>query len=100
MKREKVVQEAGAAMGKTRKSLKNMQRVTDTLSGMLVQEVQAAQARQGEEGTALKGMKEITAVLKDLAAVLKTLDEQGMDGETAASGVVLLPQVARQEEEP
>lgn len=80
-------------MRKTKKSLKNMQNVTDILSGMLVQEVQAAQARQGEEGTALKGMKEITAVLKDLAAVMKTLDEQGIDGETAACGVVLLPAV-------
>lgn len=76
-----------------------MRSVTDTLSGMLVQEVQAAQARQGEEGTALKGMKEITAVLKDLAAVQKTLDEQGVDGETAVTGVILLPPVAQKEAE-
>lgn len=84
-------------MKRERKSLKNMRRVTDTLSGMLAQEVEAAQARQGEEGSALRSMKEITAVLKDLAAVMKTLDEQGVDGAETASGVVLLPPV-RQEE--
>lgn len=84
-------------MNKTRKSLKNMRSVTDTLSGMLVQEAQAAQAKQREEGTALKGMKELTAVLKDLAAVQKTLDEQGMDGEAAACGVVLLPPVEQED---
>ena len=41
----------------------------------------------------MKGLKEATAVLKDLAAVTKALNEQGAEFEENASGVVLLPPV-------
>ena len=41
----------------------------------------------------MKGLKEATAVLKDLAAVAKTLNDQGADAESAECGVVLLPPV-------
>ena len=41
----------------------------------------------------MKGLKEATAVLKDLAAVAKTLNEQGTQAEGTECGVVLLPQV-------
>ena len=58
------------------KSLASLHKATDTLSTMLAQEV-----------------KEATAVLKDLAAVAKTLNDQGADAEARACGVVLLPAV-------
>ncbi len=45
----------------------------------------------------MKGLKEATAVLKDLAAVAKTLNDQGAQAEGTECGVVLLPTV---EEEP
>ena len=48
------------------------------------------------EGT-MKDLKEATAVLKDLAGVAKTLNDQGAQAEGAECGVVLLPTV---EEEP
>ena len=38
----------------------------------------------------MKGLKEATAVLKDLAAVAKTLNEQGTQAEGTECGVVLL----------
>lgn len=41
----------------------------------------------------MKGLKEATAVLKDLAAVAKTLNDQGADAEARTCGVVLLPAV-------
>ena len=53
------------------KGLDNLHRATDTLSTMLAQE----------------------AVLKDLAAVAKALNEQGADAEGRECGVVLLPPV-------
>ena len=53
------------------KSLASLHKATDTLSTMLAQE----------------------AVLKDLAAVAKTLNDQGADAEARACGVVLLPAV-------
>ena len=46
----------------------------------------------------MKGLKEATAVLKDLAAVARSLNDQGVQAEGTESGVVLLPQV--EEEEP
>ena len=41
----------------------------------------------------MKGLKEATAVLKDLAGVSKTLNDQGVDAEGRECGVVLLPPV-------
>ena len=46
----------------------------------------------------MKGLKEATAVLKDLAAVAKTLNDQGMSDQGTETGVVVLPCV--EEEEP
>ena len=64
------------------KSLASLHKATDTLSTMLAQEVKELNARQ-----------KATAVLKDLAAVAKTLNDQGADAEARACGVVLLPAV-------
>ncbi len=47
----------------------------------------------------MKGLKEATAVLKDLAAVAKTLNDQGAQAEGAECGVVLLPPVEQEEKE-
>ena len=81
------------------KSLESLHRATDTLSTMLAQEVKELNVRQktarkenADAGT-MKGLKEATAVLKDLAAVTKALNEQGAEFEENASGVVLLPPV-------
>ena len=41
----------------------------------------------------MKAMKEITAILKDVAAVTKTVNEQGAEAEGGECGVVLLPKV-------
>ena len=63
------------------------------------QEVKELNARQkvqrgdGSDPALMKGLKEATAVLKDLAAVAKTLNDQGADAEARACGVVLLPAV-------
>ena len=80
------------------KSLASLHKATDTLSTMLAQEVKELNARQKAQRAdgsdpALKGLKEATAVLKDLAAVAKTLNDQGADAEARACGVVLLPAV-------
>ena len=81
------------------KSLASLQKATDTLSTMLAQEVKELNARQkvqradGSDPALMKGLKEATAVLKDLAAVAKTLNDQGTDAEARACGVVLLPAV-------
>ena len=81
------------------KSLESLHRATDTLSTMLAQEVKELNVRQktarkenADAGT-MKGLKEATAVLKDLAAVTKALNEQGAEFEENASAVVLLPPV-------
>lgn len=87
--------------GSAGKSLANLQRSTDILSGMLVQEVRALNERQkaarkeqgADSGAAMKWMKEMTAMLKDLAAVAKTVNDQGTDTEGQSFGVVLLPMV-------
>ena len=54
---------------------------------------QKVQRGDGSDPTQMKGLKEATAVLKDLAAVAKTLNDQGADAEARACGVVLLPAV-------
>ena len=94
-------------MGQTKqpasKSMESLQRATDTLSTLLAQEVRELNARQkaqrgdGSDPALMKGLKEATAVLKDLAGVAKTLNDQGAQAEGAECGVVLLPTV---EEEP
>ena len=94
-------------MGQTKasKGLESLNRATDILSTLLAQQVrelnsrQRAERREGESdpGT-MKGLKEATAVLKDLAAVAKTLNDQGMSDQGTETGVVVLPCV--EEEEP
>ena len=72
------------------KSLASLHKATDTLSTMLAQEVKELNARQkaqrgdGSDPALMKGLKEATAVLKDLAAVAKTLNDQGADAEARA----------------
>ena len=80
--------------------LASLHRATDTLSTLLAQEVKELNARQkaarrdgAEAAGTMKGLKEATAVLKDLAAVAKALNEQGADAEGRECGVVLLPPV-------
>lgn len=89
-------------MGQTKqaKGLASLSRATNTLSTMLAQQVRELNDRQKtarKDGSAdigiMKGLKEATAVLKDLAAVAKTLNEQGTQAEGTECGVVLLPQV-------
>jgi len=93
-------------MGQTKqaKGLESLSRATDTLSTLLAQQVRELNTRQkaahksgeADPGT-MKGLKEATAVLKDLASVAKTLNEQGTQTEGTECGVVLLPRV---EEDP
>ena len=75
------------------KGLDNLHRATDTLSTMLDTRQKAARRDGAEAAGTMKGLKEATAVLKDLAAVAKTLNEQGADAEGRECGVVLLPPV-------
>ena len=93
-------------MGQTKQArgLASLSRATDTLSTLLAQQVRELNARQkaakkeGASGAGtMKDLKEATAVLKDLAGVAKTLNDQGAQAEGAECGVVLLPTV---EEEP
>ena len=70
---------------KQAKGLESLSRATDTLSTLLAQEVRELNARQ-------KAAKK-TAVLKDLAAVAKTLNDQGTQTEGTGCGVVILPPV-------
>ncbi len=89
-------------MGQTKQArgLASLSRAADVLSTLLAQQVRGLNdrqkaARKGGEpdpGT-MKGLKEATAVLKDLAGVVKTLNEQGTDTEGTGCGVVLLPEV-------
>ena len=85
---------------KTSRGLDSLSRATDILSTLLAQQVRELNARQkaakkeGASGAGtMKDLKEATAVLKDLAAVAKTLNDQGADAEARACGVVLLPAV-------
>lgn len=55
-------------------------------------------AQRAEDPGTMKGLKEATVVLKDLAAVARSLNDQGVQAEGTESGVVLLPRV--EEEEP
>ena len=93
-------------MGQTKPAagLKSLNRAADTLSTLLAQEVKELNERQKaarRENTPdpgmMKGLKEATAALKDLAGVVKTLNDQGTELEGTECGVVLLPTV---EEEP
>ena len=94
-------------MGQTKQAagLRSLNRATDTLSTLLAQEVKSLNERQKaarKEGTPdpglMKGLKEATAVLKDLAAVAKTLNDQGTQADGNECGVVLLPPI--EEDEP
>ena len=85
---------------KTSKGLDSLSRASDILSTLLAQQVRELNARQkaakkeGASGAGtMKDLKEATAVLKDLAGVAKTLNDQGADAEARACGVVLLPAV-------
>lgn len=81
-------------------SLRDLQRTTDLLSGLLAKEAKALDARRQAEGTGdMKALKEITAVLKDLAAVARSLGEQGGGNAGSECGVVLLPPVQDGKEE-
>ena len=95
------------SMGQTKpcKGLESLNRATDILSTLLAQQVKELNARQkaarregAEDQNTMKGLKEATAVLKDLAAVAKTLNDQGVNTPGSESGVVVLPCV--EEEEP
>ena len=88
-------------MGQTKPAagLKSLNRAADTLSTLLAQEVKELNERQKaarRENTPDPGM---TAVLKDLAAVAKTLNDQGTELEGTECGVVLLPPVEQEEKE-
>lgn len=101
-------QRAGGKTGAQDGGLAHLRKATDTLSGLLAQQVKdlnasqraARRAGQDDRAAALKGLKEATAVLKDLAAVAKTLNEQGEAVSEAACGVVLLPPVETEADEP
>lgn len=89
-------------MGQTRtlRGLQSLSRATDILSTLLAQQVKDLNDRQktarksGEaDPNLMKGLKEATAVLKDLAGVAKTLNDQGTQADGMESGVVLLPAV-------
>ena len=94
-------------MGQTKQTagLRSLNRATDTLSTLLAQEVKSLNERQKaarKEGAPdpglMKGLKEATAVLKDLASVAKTLNEQGIQADGNECGVVLLPSIQTGEE--
>ena len=84
--------------------LASLHRATDTLSTLLAQEVKELNARQkaakkngSPDAGLMKGLKEATAVLKDLAAVARSLNDQGVQAQGVESGVVLLPRVEEEE---
>lgn len=81
------------------KGPEELSRTVDLLSTMLAREVRELNTRQkaarcgdGDAGT-VRSIKEVTAVLKDLVAATKLLNEQGADATGAECGVVLLPTV-------
>ena len=94
-------------MGQTKPAagLKSLNRAADTLSTLLAQEVkelnerQKAARRENTPDPDDEGLKEATAVLKDLAGVVKTLNDQGTELEGTECGVVLLPPVEQEEKE-
>ena len=79
------------------KSIESLHKAADTLSTLLVQEVKELDLRQraarkaGTHNGDMKGLKEATAVLKDLTGVTKKLNAQSANAEMQTSGVVLLP---------
>ncbi len=79
------------------KSIESLHKAADTLSTLLAQEVKELNLRQkaarkaGADDGGMKGLKEATAVLKDLAGVAKTLNDQSAEADVQTSGVVLLP---------
>lgn len=79
------------------KSIESLHKAADTLSTLLAQEVKELDHRKraarkaGIDNGDMKGLKEATAVLKDLTGVTKTLNAQSTDAEVQTSGVVLLP---------
>ena len=79
-----------------------VERLQSTLLAQQVRELNARQRENRRSGAedpgTMKGLKEATAVLKDLAAVARSLNDQGVQAEGTESGVVLLPRV--EEEEP
>ena len=82
------------------KGQESLRKATDTLSTMLAQEVKdlkarprAARRHTPTHPGILTGLNDATAVLKDLAGVSKTLNDQGVDAEGRECGVVLLPPV-------
>lgn len=84
------------------RSTRNLRRTTELLSGMLTQEVKALNDRQkaaraggGSAAGLIRELKEATAVLKDLAAVAKALNEQGTEQAGSCCGVVLLPPIEK-----
>ena len=89
-------------MGQTNQArgLARLSRTPEPLRPLLAQQVRELNARQkaakkeGASGAGtMKDLKEATAVLKDLAGVAKTLNDQGADAAARACGVVLLPAV-------
>ena len=88
---------SGPTKGHTAGQDKN---AADPLRARLALEVKERRARHkpgrrdGTETSGIvKAMKEITAILKDVAAVTKTVNEQGAETEGGECGVVLLPKV-------
>ena len=79
------------------KSIESLHKAADTLSTLLVQEVRALDHRKraarkaGIDNGDMKGLKEATAVLKDLTGVRDKLNAQSVNAEAQISGVVLLP---------
>ena len=91
-------------MGQTKPAagLKSLNRAADTLSTLLAQlneRQKAARRENTPDPGMMKGLKEATAVLKDLAGVVKTLNDQGTELEGTECGVVLLPPVEQEERE-
>ena len=80
---------------KTSKGLDSLSRATDILSTLLAQQVRELNARQRENR---RSGAEDPGTMKDLAAVARSLNDQGVQAEGTESGVVLLPRV--EEEEP
>ena len=79
--------------------LAELQRATDLLSGLVAQEAKDLAGRRRTQGGDIKALKEITAVLKDLAAVARSLGEQSPEEGRKECGVVLLPEVCAGKEE-
>ena len=72
-------------MGRTKpvRGVVSLSRATDTLSTLLAQQVRQLNDRQkaarkegGSDADIMKGLKEATAVLKDLAALQKDKDKE------------------------